>query len=223
MRAIFATFVCLIAGASTTLLHAQTPAASPVTDIYHVMFVKAAPGQAAALAKQLQEPDPKDPMSAHYLLLRHQEGADWDYCLIQHAGTKASVEISAPPPTTAPPTIAWHDDTFVAGPSWAEFQKAMGLGGNAAGSAVYVVGVHRAVPGHRQQLLEALNAPSTVKPAPSNLTFTHVEGGQWQYLTVTRYASWQELGADRQPGDEGWSQIRQHSAFHNDTITDRVR
>jgi hypothetical protein len=211
--------------ASALLAQAQAPAAaSATTDVYHIMFVKAAPGQAEALAKQLQEQDPKDPMAAHYLLLRHQEGADWDYCLIQHAGTKASVEIPATQPTTAPPTMAWHDDTFVAGPSWSEFQKVMGLSGTPSGSPIYVVGVHRAVPGHRQQLLDALNAPaSNSKPAPPSVTLTHVEGGQWQYVTVTRYSSWQDLGGDRTAGSQGWVEIRQHSAYHTDTIADRVR
>jgi hypothetical protein len=215
--------------ASMTVASAQTPTApsSASTDVYHVMFVKAAPGQAAALAKQLQEQDPKDPMAAHFILLRHQEGADWDYCLIQHVGTKASVEIPSPSPSAAAPTIAWHDDTFAAGPSWSEFQRAMGVTANPPGNPVYVVGVHRAVPGHRQQLLDALNrlAPNSKTAAPS-VTLTHVEGGPWQFLSITRYNSWQEFGADQTAnaaGAEGWLEIRQHSAFHNDTIADRVR
>jgi hypothetical protein len=79
MRAIFATLACLAASVTAVPSRAQTPAATPTpTDLYHVMFVKAAPGQAAALAKELQQPDPKDPMAAHFILLRHQEGADWD-------------------------------------------------------------------------------------------------------------------------------------------------
>jgi hypothetical protein len=40
------------------------------------MFVKAQPGQAAALAKELQQQDPKDPIASHFVLLRHQEGDD---------------------------------------------------------------------------------------------------------------------------------------------------
>ena len=83
-------FVAILASAGA--VGAQTPAAPATTDVYHVMFTKAAPGQAAALAKDLQQPDPKDPMTSHFILLRHQEGADWDYCLIQHVGAKASVE-----------------------------------------------------------------------------------------------------------------------------------
>lgn len=213
--------------ASATVSQAQTPAPAAPTDVYNVMFVKAAPGQAGALAKQLQQQDPKDPMASHYLLLRHQEGADWDYCLISHAGPKGSVEITPPPPGAEPPTRAWHDDTFVSGPSWPEFQRLMGLTGDQSGNAVYVVGVHRAVPGHREQLVQALSRPApSSKIALNSLTMTHLEGGSWQLLTIDRYNSWQDLGADRTAnaaGGEGWLDIRQHSAYHTDTIADRVR
>ena len=90
-----------------------------------------------------------------------------------------------------------------------------------------MVGTHRAVPGHREQLLAALNQPPAgAKPAAPGLTLTHMEGGQWQFLTVNRYNSWQELGADRTAttaSADGWGEIRQHSASHNDTIADRVK
>ncbi|MEP6593760.1 MAG: hypothetical protein ABJC51_08700, partial [Acidobacteriota bacterium] len=124
-------FIAAALAASVVGAAAQAPAApaaAAATDVYSVMFVKAAPGQAVALAKQLQEVDPKNPMGSHFLLLRHQEGADWDYCLIQHAGAKATVEIT-PQPAPAAPTMAWHDDTYVSGPSWPEFQRAMGMTG----------------------------------------------------------------------------------------------
>jgi hypothetical protein len=219
--------VALAVSASATVASAQTPAAAPAqTDVYHVTFVKAAPGQAAALAKELLQPDPKNPMGSHFILLRHQEGADWDYCLIEHVGTKASVEITPPPAATATPTRAWHDDTFVSGPAWPEFQRVTGLTGDQSGSPVYVVGTHRAVPGHREQLLAALNQPPAGSKPVTGMTLTHIEGGQWQFLTVTRYSSWQELGADRPAagaGADAWAEIRQHSASHADTIADRVK
>ena len=227
MKTVRLTLVFLTILASAAAVGAQTPAAAAATDVYHVMFVKAAPGQAAALAKDLQQPDPKNPMASHFILLRHQEGADWDYCLIQHVGAKASVEIPAAPPAAGAAPTAWHEDTFVAGPSWPEFQRATGLAGNQTGSPVFVVSVQRAVPGHRQQLLDALNQPgSNPKTAPPSVTLTHLEGGPWQFLSVTRYASWQEFGADQTAngaGSQGWLDIRQHSAFHTDTIADRVR
>ncbi len=214
--------VLLALSASASLVSAQT--AAP-TDVYHVMFVKAAPGQTAALEKELLQQDPKDPMASHFVLLRHQEGADWDYCLIGHVGTKASVEITPLPAAAATATRAWHDDSFAAGPSWPQFQKAMGLA--AAGSPVFVVGTQRAVPGHRDQLLQALNRTDPASKVPvSNLILTHVEGGSWQFLTLSRYNSWQDFAADRAGaagGAAGWHEVRQHSASHSDTIADRVR
>ena len=213
--------VCAIAVA-----HVQgqaRPAAPADTDVYHVMFVKAAPGQAAAEATELLKQDPKDPLASHLLLLRHQEGDDWDYCLIQHLGPRATVAITPPAPTTnAPPTRVWHNDTFVSGPSWAEFSRLM-MG---APASVYIASVHRAVPGRRTQLLATLNAPSAVTKAPvTHVTLTHMEGGAWQFFSLDRYNSWQDLAADRSAntGGTGWAETRQNSAYHTDTIADRVQ
>ena len=218
----------LALSASTSFVSGQTrPASAAPTDVYHVMFVKATPGQAAALEKELLQQDPKDPMASHFVLLRHQEGADWDYCLIGHVGTKASVEITPLPPAAATPTRAWHDDTFAAGPSWPEFQKAMGLVGAPSGNPVFIVGTHLAVPGHRDQLLQSLNQTDPASKVPvSSLILTHLEGGSWQYLTLNRYNSWQDLATDRastQGRSAGWFDNRQHSASHADTIAERIR
>ena len=205
---------------------AQGPAAPPApTDIYLVQFAKALPGQAATLEQNLKEPDPKNPMASHFLLLRHQEGADWDYCLIQHLGPKTTVEITAPPASApgAAPVGAWHEDTYVAGPSWAEFQKAMDLAGS--GTSVYVVGVHRQAPGHRTQLQELLTRSDPAAKLAGRSLLVHLQGGAWTFLSLDRYNSWQDLGADRTNSatGKGWLEARQHSAFHTDTIADRVR
>ena len=210
-----------------SLAEAQTPAPAPPapTDVYHVQFAKAVPGQAAALEKNLKEQDPKNPMASHYILLRHQEGADWDYCLIQHLGPRATVEITPPPPSATSPTPAgaWHEDTFVAGPSWSEFQKTMDFAGS--GSSVYVVSVHRQAPGHRTQLQELLSRPDPTSKVAGSVVMTHVEGGAWTFLSLDRYNSWQDFAADRMAAasGKGWLEARQHSAFHSDTIADRVR
>jgi hypothetical protein len=192
------------------------------SDVYHVEFVKAAPGQALAAATELQKQDPKAPMQGHFVVLRHQEGDDWDFCVIEHLGTKTTVEITPIPPPSPAPIMAWHNDTFVSGPSWAEFQRVMG----AAASGVYIASTHRAVPGHRDQLTAALNA---VDPASKvkygHLLFTHLEGGAWQYLSVDHYNSWADLAADRSGAvsGQGWAEARMHSASHNDTIADRLK
>lgn len=209
----------------------NTAASTAATDVYHLHFAKAAPGQAAALAKSLMVPDKTSPMPDHFVVLRHQEGDDWDYVVIQHLGPKAEVTATAPPPSDAVRALtAWHSDTFVSGPSWGEFSKEMSLGGSANGAGlVYIVGVHRAVPGHREQLLKSLStAGPSSKTQSGNVLLQHLEGSEWTFATITRYNSWQDVATERAAaaaaGDVagGWADIRQHSAFHRDTLADRV-
>ena len=223
MKSVLASIVAM----TTVVATAGSPQNAPATgtDLYHVMFTKAAPGQAAELAKVLVTPDTTAPMPEHFLVLRHQEGDDWDYVVIQHLGPKAEVVGTPPAQNPARPLTAWHNDTFASGPGWAEFSKQMA----GSGSPVYVIGVHRAVAGHREQLQAALSAAGSDKIQSGNVLLQHVEGGDWNLMTLTRYNSWQDLGNDRAglssasastPG--GWADIRQHSAFHRDTIADRL-
>src|SRR4030095_2170718 len=109
----------------------EKPAASssPVrNDVYHVYFGKAAPGKAVQLAELLKTPNPKDPMPGHFLVLRHQEGDTWGYCVIPHLGAKVTVD-STPfqVPSSMRDVADWHNDTFVNGPSWDEFTKAIAI------------------------------------------------------------------------------------------------
>jgi hypothetical protein len=219
--------------ADKSVATAAAPAAR--TDVYHVLFAKAALGKAAQLADFLKSPDPKAPMPGHSILLRHQEGDTWDYALIDHLGTKATVEAGGNP---APPAMRdlldWHNDTFVNGPAWADFAKQMGIDEGAAaksGDSVYVVSVFRAAPGHRDQLEKFLGqAPS--RPADTtagNVLMQHLEGGAWNYLTIARYNSWQDFAtndsnnvAQTAKGQGGWFQLRDHISFHNDTLTNRI-
>jgi hypothetical protein len=202
------------------------------TDVYHVLFAKAALGKGAEEGDYFKTPDSKAPMPGHFVVLRHQSGEDWDYAVIEHLGTKATVEASGnAPPANMRDLSAWHTDTFVNGPSWPEFAKAMGIDEGAkgkTGGSVYVVSVYRAAPGHRDQLEKALQTPPGDK-ASGNVVMQHLEGGPWQYLTLVRYNSWQDFGDSEKTGvadtlkpDGGWIELRSHSTFHNDTITDRI-
>jgi hypothetical protein len=230
-RALAAAIVVVALPAATAFAQAPAAAAAP-TDVYHVHIAKAVPGQAAALAAQLMELDPKNPMASHFLMLRHAEGDDWDYMVISHVGPKATVEITptpTPAPAAAPALTAWHADTFVSGPSWPEFSKMMGVAAGAPAGSVYVAAMHRAVPGHRAQLAEILVGPPGGKIPVSHLTLAHLEGGPWTFLSLDRYNSWADFAADRETngavtssGDDGWSQTRQHSAYHTDTVATRV-
>jgi hypothetical protein len=203
--------------------------------VYHVHFTKAALGKATQLGDNLKTPDPQDPMSGHSIVLRHQEGDSWDFAVIQHMGPKATVEAVRPAPSPGVRDLSdWHNDTFVSGPSWAEFSKAMGIDeaadkSKAAGS-VYVVSVYRPAPGHRDQLEQMLSAPpASGDPSAGDVLLQHLEGGPWTFLTVVRYNSWQDYGtsksnnvAEEAKGQGGWFTLRDHVSFHNDTLTDRI-
>ena len=227
--------VCLVAislfvTAATTATQNQPALAGGGTDVYHVHFTKGMPGQAVALGKALMVPDKAAPMPDHFVVLRHQEGDDWDYVVIQHLGPKAEVTAAPAAPAPGRDLRAWHDDTFVSGPNWAEFTRQMGIGGSAtAANLVYVVGVQRAVPGHRDQLDAALRAPGSSKIQTGSVVLQHLEGGDWNFMTVTRYNSWQDFASERAEAAAapdatagGWGDVRQHSAFHRDTVADRI-
>jgi hypothetical protein len=237
--------VTLLALSPLTFVRAQgKPASNPTdiatpptarTDVYHVLFAKAALGKAAQLADFLKTPNPRAPMPGHSILLRHQEGDGWDYALIDHLGSKATVEATHyEPPPAMRDLIDWHNDTFVNGPAWADFTKAMGIDEGAAAKSegsVYVVSVFRAAPGHREQLEKILSAPPS-RPADTSAgtaLMQHLEGGAWNYLTIVRYNSWQDFAtndsntvAQTAKGQGGWFQLRDHISFHNDTLTNRL-
>lgn len=202
------------------------------TDVYHVHLAKAALGKGAEEGDYLKKQGPNPAMPGHYIVLRHQNGEDWDYAVIEHMGTKATVEAAGnPPPAAARDLNAWHGDTFVNGPAWPEFAKAMGLtdAAKSAGS-VYVVSVFRAAPGHRDQLEKAISEPPGAGDTlAGNVIMQHLEGGPWHFLRIERYNSWQDFAtseknsaADTLKPGGGWLQVRDHSSYHNDTITDRI-
>lgn len=213
-----------------SLAAAQNPAAR--TDVYHVHFAKATLGKGAEEGDFLKQPDPKAPMPGHKIVLRHQSGEDWDYAVIEHLGTKATVDAAGTPaPAGARDLNAWHVDTFVNGPPWPAFSKAIGLDDPAkSAGSVYVVSVFRAAPGHRDELEKSLaQPPGPADTVAGTVLMQHLEGGPWQFLTITRYNSWQDFAtsekasvADTLKPDGGWLGVRNHSSYHNDTITDRI-
>ncbi|MEO5721818.1 MAG: hypothetical protein ABIR71_10150 [Chthoniobacterales bacterium] len=227
---------------------AQSPSPSPAsgskpaaaapsaqTDVYHVHFSKAAAGKAAQQEKELKKPDPEAPMPGHVLLLRHQDGAAWDFVGIEHLGAKATVDPARPP---VPPEVRnlgdWHNDTYTSGPSWAEFAKEMGMdesGKSKAANAVYVVSTYRAVSGQRDALQKFLGeAPDPANDkAAGNVTLQHLEGAEWNFVVITRYDSWADFAtsesnsvAETAKGTGGWFKLRELAQHHEDTIAVRV-
>lgn len=218
---------------ATAASPAATSAATARTDVYHVHFTHAAPGKANALADALKQPDPTSPMPGHMVMFRHQDGDSWDYVTIEHMGTKATVDAARPTP---PPAAAagrdasdWHTDTFVSGPSWADFSKAMGVNEGAGKSAIYIVSVYRTIPGHREQLDAMLSTQAPGDPAAGNVVLQHLEGAAWTFLAVARYATWEDFvksetsaAADQAKGAGDWAKLRDHSSYHTDTLADRI-
>jgi len=213
----------------------QSPAAKASTapkrtDLYHVFVVKAAPGKAKELQDWLKQPDPQHP-DAKGIVLRHQDGDSWDFVAIEHMGASATVDLKGPQMTPQQRLIGeWHGDTFVGGPAWADFAKALGLddAAKSAGS-VYVVSDYRAVPGHRDDLEKMLSAANPGDTAAGSVLLAHVEGAPWNLLSIVRYESWEKFAegeknsiAQTNQGKGGWFEVREHAALHHDTITDRI-
>jgi hypothetical protein len=226
-------FVLISTGQQNTASRAVRPGETTGgrTDVYHIHFNKAALGKAVQLGDRLKVQDTDAPMPGHYLVLRHQQGEDWDYLVVEHFGTKATVEANSPMlPASARDQSDWHSDTFVNGPAWPEFARVMGLGDQAAKTAgsVYAVSVYRAAPGHREQLEALLNAAPAAGSAGS-IVLQHLEGGNWQYLSLERYGSWRDYAdsemksaAEMAKGTGDWFKLREHAAYHTDTLTDRL-
>lgn len=225
------------ATASATAATSPTPGTAPAarTDVYHVHFVKAATGKAAQMADSLKKPDPLAPMPGHTLVLRHQSGEAWDYVEISHLGTKATVEAARPQMPVEERALGdWHNDTYVSGPSWAEFTRAMGIAEDSAAKSagsVYVVSVYRAAAGQRDALEKMLSEPPNKARDTSvgDVLMQHLEGSEWNFVGIVRYNSWQEFAtnesnsvADSAKNEGGWFKLREFVASHADTVTVRI-
>ncbi len=203
------------------------------TDIYHVHFAKAALGKAAELGDVLKKQDPDAPMPGHYIVLRHQDGDAWDYCVIEHLGTKATVEASRKAPPASQMALGdWHTDTFVSGPSWATFAKALGLDDAAKTTAsAYSVSVYRPAPGEREALDKFLNEPPdrAMDTSAGNVVLQHMEGAAWTFAAISRYNSWSDFAKNEvnfvgqmSKKDAGWFKLRSLVSYHTDTLCDRM-
>ena len=93
---------------------------------------------------------------------------------------------------------AWHNDTFVSGPSWAEFSRRCRLADP------------RTQPASSTSLASISPCPVIAsssdvaeRPGPSskiqtgNVVLQHLEGGDWTFATITRYNSWQDFATER--------------------------
>jgi hypothetical protein len=123
----------------------------------------------------------------------------------------------------------WHTDTYVSGPAWTDFAKAVGINEGAGKSAVYIVSIYRTVPGHREQLDAMISSLSAGDPAAGNVVLQHLEGAAWTFMSVVRYATWEDFvksktsgAADQAQGAGNWAKVREHFSYHTDTLADRI-
>ncbi|HZR77732.1 MAG TPA: hypothetical protein VFA58_00900 [Chthoniobacterales bacterium] len=213
---------------------ASTASAGGRTDVYHVHFANAAVGKAKDLGEELKKPTPGTPMPDHVVVLRHEDGDSWDYCVITHLGAKATVEANRPAtPSNLMSMYAAHTDTFASGPSWAEFAKALGVDDAAKSkSSAFVVSVYRTAAGQRDALDKFLNEPPdrTTDSSAGRVTLQHLEGAAWNFLSIQRWNSWADYGKDNvasiaQMGRNqqgGWFKLRELVSYHTDTLCDRL-
>ena len=215
---------------------AATAGAGKRTDVYHVHFAKAALGKALQLGDWLKTPDPTNPMPDHFIVSspsgRRRMGLCRDYASRPKSDRTKLRERAVPPDKRD--LGAWHTDTFVNGPSWEEFTKAMGIDADSksktAGS-VYSVFYYRPAPGHREQLEKMLGriAKRRRRHHCRQRVDAALEGVDWTFLAIARYNSWDDFakGEKNSVGqtskkDGPWNRLRDHTDFHTDTLTDRI-
>lgn len=225
-------FVAAVLLTATTSVAQQPAQPAPALELYHIHISKAAPGKLPQLIEAYKSaPAPAaDEPQVTPIILRHRDGDEWDLITITPLGKQTTLTVNAPPQAIQDyyqrvgSLADWHNDTFVVGPSWAVVQKALVV---AKGEPVYVVTDYRALPGHRPQLRAVLDRNAQDTPGRSVL-FVHAEGAAWNFLDITRYDSWADMGAPApqppagtQPQDQGLA-IRDHMAVHHDTIATYV-
>lgn len=204
------------------------------TDLYHVHFANAATGKAQELADELKKPDKTLAMPDHFIILRHEDGDSWDYCVVTHLGTKTTIEANRPaPPSNMMSVYSAHTDTFASGPSWSEFAKQLGIDdASKTAGAAYVVSMYRPAAGQREALDKFLNEPpdKATDSSVGRVMLQHLEGAAWTFVTIQRWSSWPDYGKDNvksiaQMGRNqqgGWFKLRNLISFHTDTLCDRI-
>lgn len=228
VRAALGAAACL---AWITPAFAQQPSqpAAP-QEIYHVHVVKATAGKLPELIEVYKNPvapDPGDPQ-VDPIVLRHREGGEWDIIVVTPRGKDHTVRSDAPPQPIQDfnqkviPLTDWHADTFTVGPTWDVVQKALVPARGA--QPVYTVTDYRALTGHRSQLRQTLDR-IVAQSGGRSVLFAHVEGAPWNFIGITRYDSWADLGQQQtapvQP-QENSLDLRRDMAVHHDTVATYV-
>jgi hypothetical protein len=217
---------------STSKSSAPAQAAQSAPHIYRVSVFRAAPGQAGNVEKLLAStPAPGADAGDFAVVFRHRQGHDWDFMTVEHMGPETTLRLpsgtAAQGDSPMSQSVAWHGDTYAAGPSLEEFRRVLNLQGasgqTGAGTAgVYVVSDYMATAGHRGQLRQVLDKIAA-EARDRSVTLSHVQGAPWNYLVIRRYDSWaqfaqEEEKAAAQGATDRGLELREHLAIHHDTL-----
>ena len=201
--------------------------AAAATELYHVQFVKAAPGKIGALIEHTLKTPPDKNNPEPPVILRHAHGDDWQLLIVSALGKDETIAAQDDDPALAQWVLqarglsVRHGDTFTLGPPVADARKAL-VGDNQPG-AVYIVTTYEPVPGRRADLIKVLEQPAV--GAAARLVLQHREGAPWQVLTITRYASWAAFAEGMQKERAQGPAVpptNELIASHHDTIAERV-
>jgi hypothetical protein len=224
------------AAAQTGTTPSSQPAGPSGSHIYRVSVFRAAPGQLRNLEKLLTAtPAPGGDAGDFAVVFRHRQGHEWDFMTVEHMGTQATIKVGpgAPAPTADTPlsqAVAWHGDTYAAGPPLEEFRRALNLQAapqaGTGGSAVYAISDYMAATGHRGGLRQVADQIAADTPGRS-VILTHVEGAPWNLLLITRYDSWRQFAEEEEQATAQDAKastrargldLREHLAVHHDTL-----
>ena len=220
-------------------------AAAQGQELYHVHFVKAAPGKISELISAYQEAPVAQGEPGPPVILRHLQGDDWDLLVLTPLGKDETITTATTPEEQRSiermrGLTSQHVDTFTSGPPWADVRATLlgdaarptGTAGGATGT-IYTVTTYRSIPGHRDQLADTLRRIAGLYP-DRRTTMQHIEGAPWEFVMLSRYDSWAALGEDQAPAadklrSQGFAsneaiglELRQHVAEHRDTIAEMV-
>jgi len=189
-------------------------------ELYHVHFVKAAPGKINEMAQGYLAAPAGEENAPAPIVLRHIQGDDWDLAVLTPLGKDET--LSAAPMSAEQQQWsnrmrglrAQHSDTFTLGPPWAEVQRKLlgqtapaaasagtgstgtaGTSGQATDKGIYTLTVYRSLPGHRDQLAAVLSKIAALD-ADTTVALQHMEGAPWEFVMIQRHDSWSALGED---------------------------
>ena len=133
------------------------------------------------------DPDKTLSMPEHFLVLRHQEGDDWDYVVIQHLGPKAEVTATPPPPPTpaSPQRVAQRyvrQRTLVGRVHQTDGDRRFAMRLPWYTSSAFNARSPAIASTH--EILDRSRCGE--QDRTGNVLLQHVEGSEWTFATITR-------------------------------------